>query len=56
MAEVGPFLSRSDRCAGRVLDYPVEQLQIRKPALVGGYLARYMTRFEHRWETCEVDG
>ena len=53
---LGAFLDDPTDVPVWVLDYLVEQLQMRKPALAGGYLARYMTRFEHGWETCEVDG
>ena len=53
---LGVFLDDPTDVPVRVLDYLVEELQIRIPALAGRYIARDMTRFEHRWETCEVDG
>jgi hypothetical protein len=45
---LGAFLDDPTEVPVRVLDYLAEQLQIRKPAVVRGYLARDMTRFEHR--------
>jgi TnpA family transposase len=54
---VGTFLDDPAEVPVAVLEYLAEQLTIRKPAVVvRGYLMREMTRFEHRWEICEVDG
>jgi hypothetical protein len=54
---VGTFLDGPTDVPQAVLEYLAEQLAVRKPAaVVRDYLMREMTRFEHRWEICEVDG
>ncbi len=54
---VGTFLDDPTDVPQAMLEYLAEQLAVRKPAaVVRNYLMREMTRFEHRWEICEVDG
>ena len=53
---LGTFLDDPIDVPVRVLEYLAEQLEVRKPAAVRDYLAREMTRFEHRWEIREADG
>lgn len=54
---LGTFLDEPTDVPLVVLEYLAEQFGIRKPAVVvRGNLMREMTRFEYRWEICEVDG